>query len=93
MAVVGFIGLGIMGRGMLNNLVTKLDPTTSYIIWNRTIECCTSFSAKHSQRQIYIAESASEVIRKSDITISMLSTEEASVAVVSSFDICKWFHD
>lgn len=84
MSVVGFIGLGIMGRGMLNNLVSKLDPSTSFIIWNRTSEVCTAFTSKYSQRQISIANSASEVIKKSDITISMLSTEEASIAVVSS---------
>lgn len=32
---VGFIGLGIMGKGMLKNLVTKLDPSLNYIVWNR----------------------------------------------------------
>jgi 3-hydroxyisobutyrate dehydrogenase-like beta-hydroxyacid dehydrogenase len=30
---VGFIGVGIMGKGMLKNLVTKLD--FPLIIWNR----------------------------------------------------------
>jgi 3-hydroxyisobutyrate dehydrogenase-like beta-hydroxyacid dehydrogenase len=84
MSVIGFIGLGIMGRGMLNNLVTKLDPATSFVIWNRTTDICTTFATKHNQRQIAVASSASEVINKSDITISMLSTEEASAAVVSA---------
>lgn len=32
---VGFVGLGIMGKGMLKNLVQKLDPNTRFVVWNR----------------------------------------------------------
>jgi len=33
MSPIGFIGIGIMGKGMLKNLATKLDAT--FVIWNR----------------------------------------------------------
>jgi 3-hydroxyisobutyrate dehydrogenase-like beta-hydroxyacid dehydrogenase len=33
MAPIGFIGIGIMGKGMLKNLLTKVD--SSFVIWNR----------------------------------------------------------
>jgi 3-hydroxyisobutyrate dehydrogenase-like beta-hydroxyacid dehydrogenase len=32
---IGFVGLGIMGRGMVKNLVEKNHPVT---VWNRTLE-------------------------------------------------------
>src|SRR5258708_27629675 len=32
---IGFVGLGIMGRGMVKNLVEKNHPVT---VWNRTPE-------------------------------------------------------
>lgn len=34
MSPIGFIGIGIMGKGMLKNLATKLD--TTFVIWNRS---------------------------------------------------------
>jgi len=34
MSAIGFIGIGIMGKGMLKNLATKLDAT--FVIWNRS---------------------------------------------------------
>mgnify|MGYP005995556783 CR=1 FL=1 len=33
MSAIGFVGIGIMGKGMLKNLITKLDANV--IIWNR----------------------------------------------------------
>jgi hypothetical protein len=32
---IGFIGLGIMGKGMVKNLITKLDQNIEYVVWNR----------------------------------------------------------
>jgi len=33
MSPIGFIGIGIMGRGMLKNLINKID--SKFVIWNR----------------------------------------------------------
>jgi 3-hydroxyisobutyrate dehydrogenase-like beta-hydroxyacid dehydrogenase len=38
MVVIGFIGIGIMGKGMLKNLLTKVDAT--FVIWNRYAMYC-----------------------------------------------------
>ena len=32
---IGFVGLGIMGKGMLRNLLTKIDSSVPFVIWNR----------------------------------------------------------
>lgn len=34
MVVIGFVGIGIMGKGMLKNLLNKIDDAT-FVIWNR----------------------------------------------------------
>ena len=33
---VGFIGIGIMGKGMLKNLVTKMPSEMIFLVWNRS---------------------------------------------------------
>lgn len=77
---VGFVGLGIMGKGMMCNLVTKLTEVERFVIWNRSKEVLSEFEAKFPGK-IEIASTAAEVVQKSDITYSMLSTPEASEAV------------
>ncbi len=63
---IGFIGLGIMGRGMVDNLmVAGFDLT----IWNRTAGRMTPFI----ERGAKAASSPSQVAAKSDIIITCVS--------------------
>ena len=50
MTKIGFIGLGIMGKGMLKNLITKLDAKNSYVIWNRSPEAAQEISQQYPGR-------------------------------------------
>lgn len=81
---IGFIGLGIMGKGMLKNLLTKLDPALSYVVWNRSVDVSQEVSSLYPGR-ITVVDSAADVVRQCEVTFSMLSTMEASAAVVSLF--------
>ncbi len=63
---IGFIGLGIMGRGMVDNL---LGAGFELTIWNRTAERMTPFI----ERGAAAASSPSEVASKSDIIITCVS--------------------
>ena len=63
---IGFIGLGIMGRGMVDNL---LGAGFELTIWNRTAERMTPFI----ERGASAASSPSEVASKSDIIITCVS--------------------
>ena len=63
---IGFIGLGIMGRGMVDNL---LGAGFKLTIWNRTAGRMTPFI----ERGASAANSPSEVASKSDIIITCVS--------------------
>ncbi|MYI41740.1 MAG: NAD(P)-dependent oxidoreductase [Chloroflexi bacterium] len=63
---IGFIGLGIMGRGMVDNLLRAGFTLT---IWNRTASRMTSFI----ERGAKAASSPSEVAARSDIIITCVS--------------------
>mmetsp|Transcript_15929 Transcript_15929/g.23998 ORF Transcript_15929/g.23998 Transcript_15929/m.23998 type:complete len:297 (+) Transcript_15929:72-962(+) len=80
---IGFIGLGIMGKGMARNLLNKLD--CQLFVWNRTREVASDFAAEFSGR-VTTMSSCKEVVEKCDITYCMLSTPEASVAVFDGPD-------
>ena len=80
---IGFIGLGIMGKGMIKNLVTKLDAGTKFQIWNRSPEICNEIAAAYPG-QIEVKENAADVVQGCDVTFSMLSTLDASKAVFDS---------
>ncbi|KAG5175322.1 2-hydroxy-3-oxopropionate reductase [Tribonema minus] len=73
----GFIGLGIMGEGMVANL---LKGDRNIVVWNRSQEKCQQLKDAHGGR-ITVASSPREVIESVDVTFSMLSTPEASSAV------------
>lgn len=79
---VGFIGLGIMGKGMVRNLISKLDPSLSFVVWNRSADACQELITQFPDRVTSVATPA-EVVRQCQTTFSMLSTIEASVDVVS----------
>lgn len=77
---VGFVGLGIMGKGMMNNLASKLSTVESFVVWNRSPAACEELAAKFPGK-IEIAKTPAEVVQSCPITYSMLSTIEASEAV------------
>lgn len=78
MKTIGFVGIGIMGKGMLKNLATKLN--IPLVIWNRSPTVCEEIKNDYGDL-ITIASTAADVVKSSDITYCMLSTEEASKAV------------
>ena len=78
---IGFIGLGIMGRGMVSNLITKLGA--SVVVWNRTSSVCDTLAAEHSQATV--VSTPKEVVERCAVTFCMLSNMDASIAVVSLF--------
>mmetsp|Transcript_10004 Transcript_10004/g.17372 ORF Transcript_10004/g.17372 Transcript_10004/m.17372 type:complete len:294 (-) Transcript_10004:19-900(-) len=78
MSAIGFIGVGIMGKGMLKNLATKLDAT--FVIWNRNQTVCQEIADQFPNR-ITIVNTPADVVKACDVTYSMLSTVEASISV------------
>ncbi len=78
--VVGFIGLGIMGEGMLGNIIDKGGYRT--VIYNRTVEKCAPFAEKGAE----VVSSPAEVVKKTDVTIIMLSDSEAVKWVLGGTD-------
>ncbi|MGB9737520.1 NAD(P)-dependent oxidoreductase [Chloroflexus sp.] len=63
---IGFIGLGIMGRGMAANILRAGFPLT---VWNRTPERADEFVAAGAQ----LATSPADLAARSDIVISCVS--------------------
>jgi len=82
--VVGFVGVGIMGKGMLLNLVTKMGADTEFLVWNRSKDVVNAIASDHSN--VKVAGSAKEVVERCDVTYCMLSTIDASIAVFDSED-------
>ena len=78
---VGFVGLGIMGKGMIKNLASKLVTIDSFVVWNRSSDVCEEVKAMFPEGKIVIAKTAAEVVQTCPITFSMLSTMAASEAV------------
>mmetsp|Transcript_4813 Transcript_4813/g.7410 ORF Transcript_4813/g.7410 Transcript_4813/m.7410 type:complete len:316 (-) Transcript_4813:3228-4175(-) len=86
MTKFGFIGLGIMGEGMAARLLTEgvagQSEDSPLVVWNRTASKCQDFCDKYKEKyHITIASTAKEVVQSCEITISMLSTPEASKMV------------
>lgn len=75
---VGFVGLGIMGVGMVKNLVTKLG--CNLVVWNRGAQVSEEIRLRYPGK-ITIASTPAEVIQLCETTYCMLSTLEASQAV------------
>lgn len=74
---IGFIGLGIMGKGMLLNLAAKMKA--DFVVWNRSSAAVEEVMSKYDN--ISRADSPKAVVEACDITYCMLSTLEASIAV------------
>lgn len=89
-AATGFIGIGIMGEGMVARLLSENIAGTSdknpLIIWNRTTSKCTALKEKFANKHIIIKDTAREVVEASEITYSILSTPEVSKIVFEGTD-------
>ncbi|GBF93518.1 glyoxylate succinic semialdehyde reductase chloroplastic [Raphidocelis subcapitata] len=77
---LGFIGIGIMGLAMANNL---LKAGYKVVVWNRNPAKCEPLRAAGAQ----VASSAAEAAATADITFAMLSDPEAALAVAQ--DVAK----
>jgi 3-hydroxyisobutyrate dehydrogenase len=79
---IGFIGLGIMGRGMVKNLVLHGHEVC---VWNRTRE-----TAKKLFPQLRSLTSPAELAANSDMVISCVSVPEAVEQVLLGPDgVCR----
>ena len=80
---IGFIGIGIMGKGMATNLVAKGHHRL--LVWNRSVEVAQTFAAKTNETYgtgtVIVADSVEGLMKECDVVYSMLSTLEASEAV------------
>lgn len=71
----GFLGLGIMGSGIVKNLINSGHKV---IVWNRTISKCRKFAEAGAE----IAQTPSDVIDRADITFSCVSDPSAAKQMV-----------
>jgi 3-hydroxyisobutyrate dehydrogenase-like beta-hydroxyacid dehydrogenase len=69
--VIGFVGLGIMGREMVANIISRGKYETETL--NRTAANCSSFTKKGPK----LASSLAELTKKSDVIILMLTDSDA----------------
>ncbi|GAV68410.1 NAD_binding_2 domain-containing protein [Cephalotus follicularis] len=76
---VGFLGLGIMGKGMSMNLLKHGFKVT---VWNRTLSKCDELVALGAS----IGETPAAVVKKCKFTIAMLSDPPAALSVVFDKD-------
>lgn len=75
----GFLGLGIMGKAMTNNLIAAGYDVT---VWNRTKEKCQPLVDKGAR----LGNSPGEVTAQCDITFAMVSDPAAAASLF--FDEC-----
>jgi 3-hydroxyisobutyrate dehydrogenase-like beta-hydroxyacid dehydrogenase len=88
-ASIGFVGLGIMGEGMVARLLSEGIAGSAekpLVIWNRTGSKCAVFAEKFPDKTIEIKATAKEVVEACSVTYCMLSTPEASRAVFDAPD-------
>ena len=74
MQTFGFLGLGIMGSPMAQNLLKAGFPVT---VWNRSPEKCAEFSALGAT----VAATPAEVTSSCSLTFAMLADPAAALAV------------
>lgn len=79
---VGFVGLGIMGMGMAENLA---KAGRKLVVWNRDVAKSNAFAEAHPGA-VEVAPTAAHVVRAAARTYCMLSTLEASHAVFDGPD-------
>jgi 3-hydroxyisobutyrate dehydrogenase-like beta-hydroxyacid dehydrogenase len=76
---IAFLGLGIMGRAMAENL---LDAGHELVVWNRSAERCAPLVEKGAT----LATTPAEAVNSTDICLAMLADPEAACDVVFSED-------
>ena len=74
---VGFVGVGLMGEGMVRRL---LGGGVEIVVWNRDRSKAELVKSEYPEK-VFVAATAAEVVAKCEVTFSMLSTLEASCAV------------
>jgi 3-hydroxyisobutyrate dehydrogenase-like beta-hydroxyacid dehydrogenase len=74
MSKYGFLGLRIMGKAMVTNL---LDAGCTVTVWNRTAERCDPLVALGAKQ----AKTAAEVVASCEITFAMVSDPAAASAL------------
>lgn len=70
----GFLGLGIMGCGIVKNLINSGHKV---VVWNRTLSKCRKFSDAGAE----VAPTPCDVIDRVDITFSCVSDPTAAKQV------------
>lgn len=76
---IAYLGLGIMGRGMVGNLLAAGYPVT---VWNRTAGPVAEFAARGAT----VAASPREAVADADVIMYCLSNDAAVEAVVFGGD-------
>ncbi|XP_053694041.1 cytokine-like nuclear factor N-PAC isoform X2 [Sabethes cyaneus] len=71
----GFLGLGIMGCGIVKNL---LNSGHSVVVWNRTATKCRKFQEAGAE----VADTPSDVIEMTDVTFSCVSDPQVAKDLV-----------
>ncbi|XP_051175503.1 cytokine-like nuclear factor N-PAC [Leptopilina boulardi] len=71
----GFLGLGIMGSGIVKNLINSGHKV---IVWNRTQEKCTDFVKAGAEQGL----TPSDVVSAADITFSCVADPQAAKEMV-----------
>lgn len=70
----GFLGLGVMGSGIVKNLI---NTGHKVVVWNRTYSKCRKFELAGAE----VAPTPSDVIDKVDITFSCVADPVAAKEV------------
>lgn len=78
---IGFIGIGLMGNPMAENVLNKLQPE-KFVVWNRTEEKAKNFVTNHPK--VVIASNPTEVADTSDVVILILTDDQANEAVLNT---------
>lgn len=84
---VGFLGLGIMGKGMAARLISQGvagTPARPLHVWNRTPAASEEFRAANPGAAVVIADSPRALVAACKVTVSMLSTPEAAAEVFNA---------
>lgn len=82
----GFLGLGVMGCGIVKNLINSGHKV---VVWNRTATKCRKFEEAGAE----IKQTPSDVIDSTDITFSCVSDPQAAkdVSLLFGFNKAKLF--
>jgi 3-hydroxyisobutyrate dehydrogenase-like beta-hydroxyacid dehydrogenase len=72
---IAYLGIGVMGRGMIGNLLAAGYPVT---VWNRTPERCDPLVAKGAKQ----ADSPANAVANADVIMYCLSDDVAVVDLV-----------